>query len=49
MSSGDRIKCRTINGVIFGVSIDRFPFEWTVDFYFFCFGVSIGFGKAYDE
>ena len=49
MGSGDRIKFRTINGIMFGVFVDRFPFEWTVDFYFLCFGVSIGFGKAYDE
>lgn len=49
MGSGERIKFNKTSSFGFGVYLSRFPFDWTLDFHFVCWSLSIGFGKGYDE
>ena len=49
MGSGPRFQFNWVKGLMFGITVERFPFDWTVSV---CIGplfLSYGFGRAYDE
>ena len=49
MGSGDRIKLFYSHGFGLGFFISNFPFQLTVSFHFILWGISMGFGKGYDQ
>lgn len=49
MGAGNRFQWNTIGGLVFGMAIDRFPYNWTISLYLGPVWVSYGFGKGYDE
>lgn len=49
MGSGPRFTAWLTPGLIFGLTIARFPFSWTASLHLGFFAISYGFGRAYDE
>lgn len=49
MGSGKRFQWWWTRGLVFGFSVDTFPFAVTVYVHLGPVGISYGFGKAYDE
>lgn len=49
MGSGDRFKVYRTHCFGLGFSVARFPFALTVRANFMMWGVSLGFGKGYDQ
>ncbi len=49
MGSGDRVKCYPTGAFGFGLNFALFPYAVTLNIMFLFWGLSIGFGKAYDE
>lgn len=49
MGSGSRITFGLIPGLVFGVTVLRFPFAVTVNLNLAFVWVSLGFGKGYDQ
>jgi hypothetical protein len=49
MGSGDRISVWRTEGFGIGLNVSRFPFSVTISAQVLLWGVSIGFGKGYDQ
>ena len=49
MGSGPRLQFGFIPGVCFGVTVERFPHNWSINVLFLCVTLYIGIGKGYDE
>lgn len=49
MGSGDKFSVWRAQGVGLGFSVSRFPFALTISVHLLLWGVSLGFGKGYDE
>lgn len=49
MGSGPRFQCWLIKGLMLGLTVDRFPFDWTFTVVIGPVGLSYGFGRAYDD
>jgi hypothetical protein len=49
MGSGDRIKFWNAHAFGLGLSVARFPFTITINAHILFWGISVGFGKGYDQ
>lgn len=49
MGSGDRVTFYPARSFGLGVSVSRFPFALTFTAHLLLWGVSVGFGKGYDQ
>jgi hypothetical protein len=49
MGSGNKFQVWKADGFGLGFSISRFPFALTISVSLLFWGVSLGFGKGYDE
>jgi hypothetical protein len=49
MGSGDKFKVWRSDGFGLGFNVSRFPFALTFNVHVLLWGISLGFGKGYDE
>lgn len=49
MGSGNKFSVWRSDGFGLGLNVSRFPFALTVSVHLLLWGVSIGFGKGYDD
>lgn len=49
MGSGNRVKFGLKPGLVFGMTVRRFPFALTLNLDLGCVWVSIGLGRGYDK
>ena len=49
MGAGKKFSAWNAGSIGLGFSVGRFPFALTINAQFLLWGVSIGFGKGYDE
>jgi hypothetical protein len=49
MGSGNKFTVWKSEGFGLGFNVSRFPFALTFNLHFLMWGVSLGFGKGYDE